>query len=299
MRFRWTALLPLVLPALVLLDILAASRSQMVEYPNPAPDAYFYETGSDTADYVLASPGISAQVAIVRSDHAGLSWPADRTDQLDPDQVEDMVYAALEADIDEATGLTNLQRVIAGKKADNGDTCWVALKINLVYMPGAKHALSDQTDQRVTRAVLRYLAEETEATRITLLACGGYPGLQENEIFTKSQFDQGLGRWSDHFPGLPEDFSLAGMVEEIQADNPDKMLDMVNLNYDELYANGLAYREMTSEERRATTLAKVPVPEYNGMGALYTDNVRSDPSYTPCKAIYMSDVLVNVPKLKT
>ena len=299
MKFRWTALaLPALVLGLVILDLVSASRSQMIDYRNPAPDAYFYETGSDTADYALESPEISSQVAILRSDNSALSSPMEVDQELLPEEIEDMVYTILEMDRDEATGMTNLQRVVAEKKAENGDECWVVLKLNIVYMPGVKHALSDQTDHRVSSAVLRYLAEETEATRITLLACGGYPNLEEDGIFTESQFDQGLGRWGDHFAGLPDDFSLAGMVEEIQAVNPDKLLDMINLNYDELYENGLSYWEMTTSQRQSTTLARISVPEYNGVGALYTTNVGSDQGYTPTKAIYMSDVLVNVPKLK-
>jgi Domain of unknown function (DUF362)/FlgD Ig-like domain len=300
MKLRWSALvIPSVLLALVLLDILVASRSQMIVYPNPAPDAYFYESGSDTADYYLESPEISSQVAVLRSDNEALSSPVAEDQQLTPEQIEEMVYEIIGMDLDESSGRTNLQRVIAEKKAENGGSCWVALKINLVFAPGEKHALSDQTDHRVTRAVLRYLVEQTEATRITMLACGSYANLQENDIFTLSQFDYAYGRWADHFAGLPEDFSLAGMVGEIQADNPDKMLDMVNLNYDELYENGKSYREMTAAELLSTSPAKVPVPEYNGLGALYTTNIGSDQGYIPCKSIYMSDVLVNVPKMKT
>ena len=299
MKSRWFSLVfPVLVLGLVVLDMVTASRSLMIDYPNSAPDAYFCETGSDTADYVMDSPEISAQAALLRSDNSALSSPVDQDQELTPEEIEDMVYTVLEMDLDQTTGLPNLQRVIDEKKAENGDSCWVVLKWNLVAVAGNSHTSSDQTDPRVGGAVLRYLAENTEATRITLLGCGSYGGYQKTDIFEKSMFDKPLGRWVDHFPGLPDDFSLAGMVEEIQADNPDKILDMINLNYDELYDNGKSFQEMTSTELKGTTLARVPVPEYNGTGALYTTNVKNSSTYTPTKAIYMSDILVNVPKMK-
>ncbi|MEA1996613.1 MAG: DUF362 domain-containing protein, partial [Gemmatimonadota bacterium] len=303
MRFRLPVLMvsALVL-GIFLMDLLLATRSEMVNYPNPAPDKYFYETGSDTADYPLDEYEFSSQVVILRSDNAALSSPEDPGEVLTPEEIEEMVYTVLEMDADEAAGMTNLQRVIADKRTANGnDSCWIALKLNLVYVPGSKHALSDQTDPRVAGPVLRYLVEETVATRVSLLACGGYKGLQKMDVFDKAKFSDGeFGRWNSFFPGLPDDFTLAGMVQEIRDDNPDKWIDMINLNYDELYENGLSYQEMTSTERRETTRAYIAVPVDNGIGALYTSNVsRDDGKYNPTKAIYMSDVVVNVPKMKT
>ncbi|MEA1996872.1 MAG: DUF362 domain-containing protein [Gemmatimonadota bacterium] len=283
---------------LVIFDIVTASRSRMIEYRNPAPDAYFYETGSDTSDYPV-SPEISAQVAILRSDNLLLSDPVAIDRELTPDEIKDMVYKVIEMDANQATGLTNLQKVIADKRAEKGDSCWVALKLNLVFVPGIKHTLSDQTDQRITCAILRYLAEETEATRISLLAGGSYSRLKKEDVFTKYKFNGEGGRWGDHFKGLPDDFSLAGLVEEIQADNPDKVLDIINLNYDELYKNGMSYGEMTSSERRETSRAIVPGPVHNNLGPLWTINIDKDQGYNPTKAIYKSDILVVVPKLKT
>ncbi|HUU28358.1 MAG TPA: DUF362 domain-containing protein [archaeon] len=301
MRSRLTLfLLSAFIVGLFLIDMLVATRSQMIYYPDPAPDAYFYETGSDTADYPLDETPVSSQVVLLRSDNAALSAPADHSAELTPEQIEEMVWTALEMDTDQATGMPNLQKVIAGKRAENGDSCWVVLKINLVYTPGVKHTLSDQTDPRVARAVLRYLAEKTEATRISFLACGGYPGLEETGIFTMSDFGGGSGRWNSFFQGLPDDFTLDGMVREIQAETADKLIDMINLNYDELYTNGLAYREMDSGQRSGAGLAYIPVPQDNGLGALHTSNVEQDNGcYNVTKAVYNSDVLVNVPKLKT
>ena len=301
MSFKRTSAIVLVaLVVLVGLDMVSATRSQFADYPDPAPDESFYETGSDTADYVTGVPEITSQVAIVSTSYPGLSLSSEDNTELSMDEVEEMVYTLLDMDADES-GTPNLVKLIADKRSKNGgDSCWVAVKLNLVYMPGVKHTLSDQTDPRVTRAVLNYLAEKTNATRITLLACGGYSGLQQNEIFTRSDFPTELSRWNDFFNGLPDDFSLAGLVEEAQALDQSKIIDMVNLNYDELYENGKSYYEMTSTERRATTLAEIPVPAgENGEGALLTSETQDSDTYVPTKSIYMCDVLVNVPKLKT
>ena len=297
MTFKRTGVVVLVaLVGLVVMDMVSATRSQFADYDDPAPDEYYYETGSDTADYVTGVPEITSQVAVVSTSYQDLALSSEDNTELSMDEVEDMVYTVLDLDADE-NGTPNLVKLIADKRSENGgDSCWVALKLNLVYMPGLKHTLSDQTDPRVARAVLNYLVEKTDATRITLLACGGYSGLMQNEIFNLSEFPTTLGHWNDFFNDLPDDFSWAGMVEEAQALAPEKTLDMVNLNYDELYNNGKSYYEMTSEERRATSLARVSIPEGNGIGALATSN---GGALTPTKSIYMSDVLVNVPKLKT
>ena len=285
---------------LVAMDMLVATKSAVVIYHDPAPDAYFYETGSDTADYPLDEVPVSSQVACLASDNPLLKAPVPRSAELTPEQIEDMVYTILDMDRDVTTGQPKIQRLIERKRAEKGDSCWVVLKVNLVYAPGEKHALSDQTDPRVFRAVLRYLAEKTQATRISFLACGSYLDGGETGIFTGSRFGSANFRWNSFFAGLPDTFSLAGMVGEIQAANPGKKLDMINLNYNELYSNGLAYNEMTAEERKKTSLAYIPVPIYNGIGALFTSNTEQDNGcYNPTKAIYKSDILVNVPKSKT
>ncbi|MEW6754531.1 MAG: DUF362 domain-containing protein [Candidatus Latescibacterota bacterium] len=294
-RRGWKALGLVVVAGLVVFDLVLAGTP----VPDPAPDAFFYETGNDAVDAVTTA-SVSARVAIIRSDNAALSAPAPATARLTTAQIQDMVYAALRADWDEQLDRPRLAARIAQVKAEK-DSCWVTVKSNLIGYPGRTYTEGDQTDIRVTRAVMTFLADQTEATRISMLACGGYnDDKAEFDIFEKSVFASSGMRWNEYFGDLPDTFALQDIIDELQQRHPEKVIEGVNLNYDEVMDDGRPYRALTRSER-FTLLKKrrLPVPEYNGIGALTTRNVLEDGGYVPTASILYSDVLVNVPVMKT
>ena len=279
---------------LVVLDLVFASRQVVEEL---AADAYFWETGNGEIDAVTTA-SLTAHVAIVRSDYPELDHRVPTTVPLTASQIRDMVYTAIETDRDQATDLPTLCSLIRDKVETQG-RCWVVVKANIVFEPGQTYMKGDQTDPRVIRAVLSYLAEHTDATRITLLAGGSYTvHYGKEEIFTLSVFKND-GRWNDFYPDLPNDFTLGGLVKELAASHPEKTLDTVNLNYNEIMEDGRAYNEIPEDERTGLKPLYVPVPEFNGIGGLDTKNLQRDGGYNPTYAISHSDILVNVPVMKT
>ena len=290
-KVKWGVLVGI--GCLVVLDLVFAAR-QATE--DPVADAYFWETGNEEVDAVTtASP--TAHVAIIRSDYAELERPVPTTEALTASEIQDMVYAAIETDRDHATGLPILCKIIRDRIEEQG-TCWVVVKANIVFEPGQTYMKGDQTDPRLMRAVLSYLAERTDATRITLLAGGSYTHYGEDEIFTLSVFKNN-GRWNDFYPDLPSDFTLGGMVDALATSHPEKTLDTINLNYNEIMEDGRAYNEIPQADRAGLKPLYIPVPESNGIGGVDTGNLRRDGAYNPTYAIFRSDVLVNVPVMKT
>jgi hypothetical protein len=287
----------LALVGLVVFDLASAGRQQVED---PAPDAYFYETGNDEVDAVTTA-SITAHVAIIRSDNALLSDPVPPTERLTTAQIQDIVYAALRTDLDWQTGRPRLVEKIARIMAEQG-TCWVAVKSNMVGYPGRSYyTQGDQTDIRVTKAVMTFLADETEATRISMLACGGYNrDKARHDIFEKSLFVSSGARWNKCFWDLPDDFALQNVLDELAARHPEKVIEGINLNYDEIMEDGRPYRELSASER--ITIRKrmmVPAPVHNGIGGLATSNFLKDGGYVPTAAILYSDLVVNVPVMKT
>ena len=287
----------LVVVGLVVFD-LASARRQVQDL---AVDAYFYEIGNDETDAVTTA-SITAHVTIIRSDNELLADPVPPTERLTTAQIQDMVYAALRTDRDRQTGQPLLTEKIARIKSENG-SCWVAVKSNMIGYPGRAgvYTQGDQTDIRVTKAVMAFLADETEATRISMLACGGYnDDKAEYDIFEKSVFASSGERWNEHFWDLPDDFALQDVINELGGRHPEKVIEGINLNYDEILEDGRSYRELTSSEK-STWHKKlmVPVPVDNGIGGLATDNFVRDGGYVPTAAILYSDLLVNVPVMKT
>jgi hypothetical protein len=291
-RLKWA--ISVGIGCLVIFDLVFAARQATQD---PVADAYFWETGNDAVDAVTtASP--MAQVSIIRSDYAGLERPVPTTQALTSAEIQDMVYTAIETDQDGTSGIARLSRII-GDKIEAQGTCWVAVKANIVFEPGQTYMKGDQTDPRIMGAVLSYLAERTDATRISLLAGGSYTEhYGEDDIFTRSVF-KNYGRWNDFYPDLPEDFTLASMMDALAADHPEKSFDTINLNYNEIMEDGRAYNEIPEAERAALKPLLIPVPEQNGIGAVNTANIRRDGAYNPTYAVYHSDVLVNVPVMKT
>lgn len=149
-------------------------------------------------------------------------------------------------------------------------------------------------------AVIAYLADSTEATRISMLACGGYSDdYRERDVFEKSLFVSSGLRWNKYFWDLPDDFALQDVIDELSGRHPDKVIEGINLNYDEIRENGLPYRLMTPSERSGLSNMVVPVPEDNDIGALWTLNIQEDGGYVPTDAICNSDILVSIPVMKT
>jgi hypothetical protein len=291
-KMKWGILV--VIGCLVIFDLVFGTR-QATE--DPVADAYFWETGNEEVDAVTtASP--TAQVSIIRSDYSGLARPVPTTEALTSPEIQDMVYTAIETDRDSATGLPGLYRIIRDKIDEQG-ACWVVVKANIVFEPGQTYMKGDQTDPRVMRAVLSYLAERTDATRITLLAGGSYTEhYGEDDIFTRNVFLNN-GRWNDFYPDLPSDFTLESMLVALATNHPEKVLDTINLNYNEIMEDGRAYNEIPQGDRAGLKPLFIPVPEYNGIGGVNTANLRMDGAYNPTDAILHSDVLVNVPVMKT
>lgn len=284
----------LALTGLVALDLVSAGP----QVRDPAPDAYYFETGNDAVDAVTAV-SLAAQVAIVRSDNELLADPAPTTERLTTAQIQDMVYTALRTDRDWQTGRPVLVEKIARVRAEKG-SCWVAVKSNLIGYPGRTYTHGDQTDIRVTRAVMTFLADETAATRISMLACGGYnDDAAEFDIFEKSLFASSGMRWNEYFWDLPDDYVLQNVIDELAQRHPDKVIEGINLNYDEMMDDGRPYRALSRSER-FTMLKKrrLPVPVDNGIGGLATSNFLEDGGYVPTVSILNSDLLVDVPVMK-
>ena len=283
-------LAPLGIVGLVALDL--ASAPQQVE--DVAPDAYFDPPDATTAASIVT------HVAIIRSDNGVLADPVPTNEKLTAAQIRDMVYAVLQTDRDYETERPRLVEMIAQVKQER-DSCWVAVKSNLIGYPGrALYTQGDQTDIRVTSAVMSYLADSTEATRISMLACGGYKDdYREQAIFETSKFISSGLRWNEYFWDLPDEHALQDIIDELAARHPDKVIEGINLNYDELYENGLSHRAMVPSDRIGLKPLYVPVPVSNGIGALPTSNTREDGGYIPTAAILHSDLLVNIPVMKT
>lgn len=276
---------------LVALDLASAGRQQAEDV---APDAYFNAPDASTAASIVA------HVAIIRSDNEVLADPVPADQKLTTAQIRDMVYAVLQTDRDHETDRPRLAARIASVRQER-DSCWVAVKSNLIGYPGrALYTQGDQTDIRVTSAVMSYLADSTEATRISMLACGGYSDdYREQAIFETSKFISSGLRWNEYFWDLPDEHTLQDIIDELAARHPDKIIEGINLNYDEVLENGRSYRELTRTERRGLDHLVLPVPSSNGIGALPTSNVRKDGGYKPTAAILYSDLVVNIPVMKT
>ncbi|MFC1584885.1 DUF362 domain-containing protein [Fibrobacterota bacterium] len=279
---------------LVLVDIVISKKKQA--QPVMAVDAYFFESGKEEIDgYSEAS--IKSQVAIIRSDNAELSSPKSDTAELTTSEIREMVYLAITKNVRHETEIPELQYQI--DDASNDQSAWVCLLPNLVFYPGIKYTVGDQTDPRVIWAVLDYVADSTSARRISLLAGGSYSRLTENQIFTDTVFSG--SKWNDYFTDLPDTFSLQSMVDSAQARHPDKTIECINLNFNEIMDGGLPYNELPDSVRDSLQPEYYPVPadNPNGIGGLPTSNMLNEGAYNPTNSVLNCDILVNIPVLKT
>ena len=259
---RW-GLGVLVAGSLLAFDLVTASRLQLQqELP---PDA---ET--------MATPLTNATVSVVRSDFDRLIEPAPPTAFLSYDQVKDMVWQAIEL---APTKLGPLPAIIPSGS-------WVLVKPNMVFIPPQRgnYSLGDITDPRVTQAVLEYLAEFSQARRITLAMGGSWKGVDSPdyghdgglELQDGVPVDGFTTRFGDDYPGF--EGSFRDVLDDLAARYPDKIFDTVDFNYD-LYPS--------LEEP-----AKVPVPVYNGIGGFSADE------YYVSNALLNADIVISVPTMK-
>ena len=106
-----------------------------------------------------------AQVGLIQSTHRKLSRTVGPDRELDYALVREMVWKAIEYGKPRAGSL----------EAKIKPGSWVIIKPNIVFLqPQTGYRTGDVTDQRVTRAVLEYVAEKSKASRITLAEGGSY-----------------------------------------------------------------------------------------------------------------------------
>ena len=283
--------------ALIIFDVVI-SKTAAVNSTGLAPDSKFFESGQDGVDGITTASKM-ATVSIVKSDNPLLPSPAARDQHLNPAQIKAMVNRILTQDQHYITAVPYLKKIIQDSVSANGN-CWVAVKANTVFQPGEKYTAGDQTHAAVVKAILEYLADSTAATRISMLFGGSYGEIRDNQetgIMTKSLFDSDFGswRWNDFFPGLPDSYSYGGLISTLNSRYPSKTIEGINLNYDDLMTDGAPYSSSSSGSHYYAD-----VPTYNGIGYLGTDNTSADNGrYNPTHAVYLSDILVNVPVMKT
>ena len=284
----------LALFCLVAYDIISSNKMALGD--DDSVDSFIYESGSTDVDgYTAAS--VKAHVAIIKSDYAGLSFSAPASADLTRAQIREMVFKAISLDKHYGSNISDLKYLINAK----GTSPWVSLMPNVVSTPGNKWMPGDQTDPRIIGAVLDYIADSTNAQKITLLAGGTYGGLtpDSNAIWMNSDFDG--YHWNDYWPDLSATFSLQSLVDSAKARNPGKSIYWVNTNYNEILTGGVPYDELTPSQRVGKTpeYYDVPVGTY-GIGALTTANTLSDlGKYNPTAGVKNCDFLVNIPLIKT
>ncbi|MFH1759711.1 MAG: DUF362 domain-containing protein, partial [bacterium] len=291
-RFYNTRKYPVIIFILLCLFIVDLITSKMNKtLADPVVDSLIYESGNEEIDgYTQAS--IKTHVSIIKSDNAELSFSKTCDQNLTPDEIREMVFLAIKKQTYFGTLIPELKYKINKL----GNNAWVAIKANIVMYPGQRYTQGDQTDPRVFWAVLDYIADSTNAKRISLLAGGGY--WEKDAIFENSSF--GGSRWNHYFPGLSNDFSLKSIVTAAQTRNPGKILECIDLNYNEILDGGIPYNELTAAQRAGKMPEIYPIPaDARNIGGLSTINLESDGGYNPTDAIYNCDFLVNVPVMKT
>ena len=249
-------------PTLILFDIVTASRLKVA-----APLAI------DALS--MATPLENSSVAVVRSDNSLLSLPVAPDEPLDYEQIKEMVWNAIEM---APTKLGLLPAIIPAQS-------WVVVKPNMVFIkPQNDYSLGDITDPRVTRAVLEYLAEYSQARRITLAMGGSWQGLdgEPDRRDTGPIMQDGVHVdgftciWGDDYPGFEGSFQ--DVLNDLAARYPDKSFDRGNFNYD-------VFPDIEGAR-------KVPVPESNGIGGWSADE------YYVSNMILNCDVFISVPAMK-
>lgn len=295
MKFKRKSKYIIILSILITLVAIDIVNSKIQADTSSSPDSYYFEgTGKESIDGYSSASTIRSHVAIVNSKNSELSFSKQATAALTPLEIKEMINLALTKDADWSTSVGALKSIITEK----GNNCWVALMPNIVYVPGEKHTRGDQTDPRLIKAIIDYIADSTDAQRISLLAGGGYayPHSAEMSIFERSIFTEGK-KWNDFYPGLANDFTLKSIMDSAAVRHPSKVFDCINTNYNEITTLGIPYNEMTDEQKISAQPQIYPLPEYNSIGALHTFNNLLG-GYYPTDAVYNSDILVNLAMIK-
>ncbi len=258
---------------------------------------------------VVAYPRSRSVVAIVGSDDEDLSLPVSLTvrpeyaddphndieARLNKEQIEEMVYKALNLDTSEQS----IRAVV-----EPGD--WVVVKPNIVTCPDGEniHTAYGQkswsrgtnrgqdhwgqnTDLRVVRAVIKYLIEvDGDASRITIAEGGAeWHTIEERP---QQEHDGWTARW-EPFDSL----SYTDVVAEFQDNTQGIIVDIVDLNYDDYVdKDGTAY-PWTNHNPGGEP---VPVPDPNGTGITW---LQREEGYYVSKTLLECDKLINIPVMKT
>ncbi len=218
------------------------------------------------------------RVGLVPSAHKRLAKPVSPEHPLDYELVRDMVWRAIEYGRPRAGSL----------EAKIKPGSWVIIKPNIVYLQpqnrNGGYRTGDVTDQRVTRAVLEYVAKRSKAARITIAEGGSYRNLtdplndnvvtQGGTRATAATYDWG----TQEFPGVGG--TMDAMLKEFSGAYPGKKFDYVDLSYD-------VVRDAAGNPRR------IEVPRLNGVGAF-----GARPDYFVTNAIRNCDFLISVPVMK-
>jgi len=229
----------------------------------------------------LAAPGFGGastktRVGVVRSTHPKLPHPVSPEHDLDYEIVRSMVWQAIGYGQPAAGSL--------GAKIEPGS--WVVVKPNGVYLrPMSNYRPGNITDLRVIRAVVEYVAEHSQAARITVAEGGSCRG-PHHKSESRTTFQNGVQVGMLDFDWGPEEFpgfdgSLAGMLKECGAKHPGRRFDFIDLNYDCIRDPGGAL--IRKEVPRAA----------NGVGAF-----GARPDYHVTNTILNCDFLISVPVIK-
>ena len=172
--------------------------------------------------------------AFLRSIGAGLGGPvaarspgrkgADRAGRIFPSQAGQAFFPRRSRSITRACAtwsgrpLSTGGRGRAASEAKIKPGSWVVIKPNLGSLPPRQSFLEgDVTDLRVTRAVLEYVAAQSQAARITLAEGGTYrrvgdPGPDNVMLQNGVHVDALTYAWGDEFPGFQG--TIGAMLQE-------------------------------------------------------------------------------------
>ncbi len=222
-----------------------------------------------------AQPRGKSRIGLVHSTHKSLVKPVSPEHPLDYEIVRDMVWKAI------GYGKPNAGSLEAKIKPGS----WVVLKPNYCFLKTQmSYRSGDDTDMRVVRAVLEYVAKNSKAKRITIAEGGSYRNVKDtanDNVVTQNgqRADLNTYDWGpDEFPGLGG--SYAGMLKEIGQKFPDKQFDFMDLAYD-------VYKDADGK------FASVPVPLLNGVGSFSNKK-----EYFISNTVKNCDFLISLPVAK-
>ena len=162
---------------------------------------------------------------------------------------------------------------------------WVVIKPNMVGLPPRPTwRTGDTTDLRVIKAVLEYVAEKSQASRITVAEGGSYRNLSDptpDNVMRQNgvHVTATTADWGDTFAGLPG--SLGDVLKDVGSRFPNKKIDYSDLAYDPVRDEAGQFKWMD--------VPRSP----NGIGAFGEKKV-----YVPANTIVNCDFLITCPVMK-